>query len=361
MIGKLDRYVGRVFLSSWLVSAVFFIGLFGVFDFFGRVDDLVETLEEQGDVPVGMLWTFYLYHMPSIVLVVSPFIMMVAALFTLSRLERHNEFMAMMLVGRSRRRIMAPVFALTVVFAGLLVCVQELVVPTVAIDKLELEARLFHADELVIDSVEMRDSEGRQFRAARFHPNEQLIEKLSVSFSDDMGRLIHISGEDATWDEIAGGWRLERGESVVHPAQPDGHPETVPAMFAPTDIQPEDLLLEHLNPFDLPYSSVLDRSERYPLKPTYRLLRHYHVTYPLSVVLLVFLGVPMILRRRTDRRGGRLPATAMAVGVCMAFLVLDSAMRDLGQNGALAPAVAAWVPVIIAGSLAFLLMDSLDR
>jgi lipopolysaccharide export LptBFGC system permease protein LptF len=134
--------------------------------------------------------------------------------------------------------------------------------------------------------------------------------------------------------------------------------EDVPAELVPTDVRPEDLLMAHREAFDLSYAEILDRSERYPLAPGYRLMRHYHVTFPLSVMLLVLLGVPFVLRR--PRKGG-LVGLGAALLLCVAFMLVDAAVRDLGNGGFLHPVMAAWLPVILAGSLGVVLFDSVDE
>ncbi len=360
MIGKMDRYVGKVFLSSWLVSAVFFLGLFGIVNFFGKLGDLLESMGEQ-EMPLSALGWFYLYALPSLSMTIAPFVMLIAALFTIVRLKKHNEFMAMVLTGRSTKRVAMPVFVLTAVAMVLLVVVQEKVVPDVALKRLELESQLFHADSLVIESINLRDSKGRWFTVKNYHSEEERIESLNVSYFDDAGDVhVAIEGKNATWDGQARGWRIENGTSTVQPMG-SGAPITEPAPFVDTDLRPEDLLQEHLSPFDLSYDRVLERSERYPLKNSYQLLRHYHFTYPLSIMLLVLLGVPLALRSGpSNTRGKRLGGSAVAVGLCVLFLAADNVFRELGNKGVLDPALAAWMPVILAGSLAFVTLDSAD-
>jgi lipopolysaccharide export system permease protein len=130
-----------------------------------------------------------------------------------------------------------------------------------------------------------------------------------------------------------------------------------PAAFFRTDVRPQDLLAEKQLPFDLSYREVLERSERYPHAPRWRLLRHYHITYPLSVLLLVMLGVPFVLKRR---HRGNLIGLGLALLLCLGYLTVDVIVRDLGSRGFLSPVIAAWFPVILAGSLSVVLFDTLE-
>jgi len=362
MISRLDRYVARYFASSWVVSAVFFVGIYGVYDLFSHVDDLFESLDQE-DVNALDVVRMYAYQLPSILSRVSPFIMTMAALVTLLRLQRHNEFMAMVLTGRSARRVIAPVLVLSVFVLAGLVWVQEVAAPQVALERDELRWTLLRpGKERILEILKLVDAEGRLFVAHDYVVGRELIGRLDVSYDDALGRNVHVSGSNATWDEAGGGWRLEQGESSVRHARgrtPSGDPEllTEPAYFVATDVRPEELLAESREPFDLAFVDLLDLSQRYPNSRLYRLLRHYHVTFPLTVLLLVLLGIPFVVN--LDARQ-RMRGLGVAILVCLGFLIMDASLRDLGSRGAMQPVLAAWLPVIVAGSLATVLHDTLD-
>jgi lipopolysaccharide export system permease protein len=357
MIGRLDRYVGGIYLSCLLLALVFFVGLFGVVDFFAKVGDLLDHARASGG-GAAIIGQFYLCQAPRILKEVAPFVMLMAALLTVLRLQRHNELMAMQLTGRSLRRALMPVFVLSAVFTGVLAWVQERVAPGVAVKREQLEAQLLKGKtDWIIDAIHMRDARGWLFSAHGVHVYSGIIDKLHVSGRDEKDRNVSVSGSEARWDDEAGGWRVEGGVREVRSLPAGELLESGEAEVIVTDVRPEDLLMEHRQAFDLSYGEILDRSERYPTAPGYRLLRHYHVTYPLSVLLLVVLGVPFVLRR-PERRG--FVGVGAALLLCVGFMLVDATVRDLGNHGFLHPVVAAWLPVILAGSLGVVLLDSVD-
>lgn len=356
MTGRLDRYVAGIYLSCWVTSLVFFLGLFGVVDFFGNVEDLLEHARGAGQ-GAALIGRFYVTKLPVIFKEVAPFVMLMAALLCVMRLQRHNELMAMLLTGRSSRRVLLPVFVLTAAFTGLLVWVQETVAPRVSIERERLEALLLKGKpDWTIPDIHVRDASGRLFSAHEVHVASGVLGKLHLSGRDRDGHNVLQSGREARWDEVVGGWRVLDGVRTVRAA--DGTPvETAAVDVILTDVRPEDLLMEHREAFDLSYAEVLDRSERYPEAPAYRLLRHYHATYPLSVLLLVVLGVPLVLRRQAR---GSLVGLGLALLLCIGFLLVDATVRDFGNRGFLHPVLAAWLPVILAGSLGVILLDAVD-
>ncbi len=356
MISRLDRYVARYFLSSWVVSAVFFVGLYGVYDVFAHFDDFLEGLEA-AELSSSDVARMYLLQLPAIFVQVAPFIMVMAALITLLRLQRHNEFMAMILTGRSARRVILPILTLTLVFLAGLVFVQESWAPSVALQRDDLRWSLLEkGKDRLVEKMKMRDADGRLFSAFDYNVSSQVIGRLNVSFQDAEGRNVHITGEQAQWDGESGGWRLSNGRSQVRQDTREEAQEQE-VFFVKTDIRPEELLAESRMPFDLAYSDVLGLAERYPLSRRYRLLRHYHVTFPLSILLLVLLAMPFVVKLEASKR---VRGLGFSILICLAFLILDASLRDFGNRGFIQPVLAAWLPVIVAGSLATVLFDSLE-
>ncbi len=357
MISRLDRYVARMYLSSWLVSIVFFLGLFSVISFFGSVNDLLKH-SDKGGTTLEVVARFYVYRLPTILVQVSPFVMLMAALFTVMRLQRHNELMAMLMVGRSARRIVTPILVLTAVFIGGQIWMQESLAPRCALEAKKLDAQISDGRKAwIIPKLTLKDARGYLLSVRNFDVNSGVVEELHVSGRDELGRNVSITGHDAVFDAEARGWRLFDGVVETLPLVAEGEPLTAPAPFFETDVRPEDLLDTRLQPFDLSYADVLERSERYPQSASYRLLRHYHVTYPLSVMLLVLLGLPFVLKRQARNN---LFGVGISILLCMLFLVVDATLRDLGSRGFLSPVMAAWIPVIVGGSFAVVLFDGLE-
>lgn len=360
MMGRLDRYVARTFASSWLVSLVFFVGLFGIFDFFAKLDDFLEHIEGE-DGQAALIGRFYLYAAPSIFLQVAPFVMVMAAVFTVTRLTRHNEYAAMIMTGRSPRRVLMPVFALSALLVVVVVWVQEDVAPRLANARDRYRTILLEdRTDWVVPSIEIKDDSGRLLVFKNYNVESGDVGSITCSFIDERGRNHRIEGRGGRWQEAGGGdegWRLQEGR-LSRLDMGSGEPAVEEQVaFLATDVGPDDLRSSERPPFDLSLGQLVELSERYPLNKRYRLLRHYHVTFPLSVFLLVVLGVPFLVR--SESRSVVL-GVALSFGLCLGFLVLDMAMRDLGSRGFLPPTLAAWLPVVLAGSFGVVLLDAME-
>lgn len=352
MLGLLDRYVVRLYASSWLVSLLFFVGLYGVYDFFAQMDELMQEVEgvSVSGADIGRL---YLYTLPAILVRITPFLLVVAGLVTAMRLQRHNELLAMQFTGRSPRRNLRPVVALSGVFLILLVLLQEFVVPRVAVERQQLRSMLIeHEPAWTVPRVSVVDERGRLFTCVEFHVAEARIEKLTVSWIDDEGCDQHVLGNQARYDATAGGWRMEQGQ---HRTACAGLVDAEPVELLTSSIRPQDLVAEQLQPFDLSYATLLDLARRYPLNNRYRTLMHYHMTFPLGSMLLVLLAMTFVIQ---DDPARRLVGLGLSILICLGYLLLDAAMLEMGGGGSLTPVLAAWLPVVVAASALMVMKDA---
>ena len=94
----IDRYLLQNFLRSTLIFFATFCGLFTVIDAFGNLEEFIN----EGQRSEGLLQVLAKYYsVRSLVIFdrTSGVVMLVAAMFTLTSLERHNELTALMAAG----------------------------------------------------------------------------------------------------------------------------------------------------------------------------------------------------------------------------------------------------------------------
>jgi lipopolysaccharide export system permease protein len=79
-------------------------------------------------------------------------------------------------------------------------------------------------------------------------------------------------------------------------------------------------------------------------------------TRPVLGVLLVLLGLSVILR---DQNRNVFIGTGLCLGTCALFFAAIFACKHLGDNEYLAPALAAWLPVLIFGPVTLASFDAI--
>src|SRR6059058_2955446 len=135
----LDKYVLVSFLMNYLISFMVLIGLYVVLDMVVNFDELaaasprdlqqqVTAFDSAGALLRGLV-DYYFYQGFLIFVHLSGIIPVVAAAFTLMRMQRFNELTASLAAGVPLLRTATPLILAAVVLNVLLVADQELLIP----------------------------------------------------------------------------------------------------------------------------------------------------------------------------------------------------------------------------------------
>lgn len=347
---KLDRYVSGYFFSSYGVCLFFFLGMFVLIDLIAKSDDIFDNAKkvaELGYSVSALLPQYYGLMVPFVFLQVAPFVTVMAAMFAVTRLRRNNELVPMIVAGRSVYRILAPIFIYATLLAVGMGLVQQFVAPGLADSRARLKELLFDANDTRTISGTYAAGEHRFVTVRDYDIDSRTMESFDVSVLDGSNEP-PLYGWNARWDEAV-------GKFVYYRTQSDGEGgERQVRLELPTDITPEVIESQERGPHDLSYSQAAYLFG-HTGRPQWKVLLHYHLTFPLSNLLLLILGLPFVLRH--EKRSVLL-GMVMAIIICAAYFAFDAVMRNMGEKEILHPVLAAWFGVIFFGSLGVVLLDN---
>jgi lipopolysaccharide export LptBFGC system permease protein LptF len=215
----LDRQRYWSFFKAYVVCYVSLVGLYIVIDAFSNLDEFSKRAE--GVVEIAqVMGRFYLIRQSLMFDQLSGVIGMMAAIFTVTWMQRNNEQLAILAAGVSTHRAILPVLVASVLVSGLTVANQEIIMPTFA-----EELAKSHDD----------DGQAAVHVTGRYDPSNVYIHGLDadrasrtlIPFAatipkDIFGSIRYIKGRQATYvppdhptAPLKGGW-LVRG-AVIYP------------------------------------------------------------------------------------------------------------------------------------------------
>lgn len=128
----LDRYIAKHFLIGYAIAFSVLIGLRIIIDLFVNLDEFAEHADlGKWTVMKNML----IYYAANATLYFRDFggvITVVAAAFSLGKMVRANELVAIIASGVSAKRIVGPILVLALFFTALGVADQELLIPSIS-------------------------------------------------------------------------------------------------------------------------------------------------------------------------------------------------------------------------------------
>jgi lipopolysaccharide export system permease protein len=372
----IDRYLLRQFIKAFMVFFVSLTGLYIVIDAFGNLDEFISYGEQQGSL-LAVLIEYYGARALTFFDLTSGVLMLVAAMFTVTWLQRSQEMTALMAAGISKGRIVAPILVAVAVVSVLAALNREFLIPRYQ-DKLSRNAQDWMGENA--RPVHPRYDVETDIYIGGMHTfaNESRIEKpnflLPPRLSEFGSRLI---AENAYYrrpaPERPGGYLLC---GVTQPEDLEDRTNIIdgeiPVILMPKQtpwLEPDQcfvvsqLAFEHLEGGAAwrRYSSTWDliRGLRNPsvgFGPDVRVTIHARFVQPILDMALLFLGLPLVLTR-----GQRNVFSAIALGgfVVGTFFTVVITCHALGTNYLLSPALAAWIPLMIFVPLAVWMAEPL--
>lgn len=358
----LDKYILQNFLVPFLLCFFGFLSIWLIIDLSDNATDFIN-----GNAGVGFVLQFYLTQLPQIVMMSLPYGLLLSLLYSLSRMSRSNEVIAMLTAGQSLGRVILPLMICGFVLTG---------VSTVLNYKMVPHAEMLRK-QLMIEIGKKREKyafvTAHLFRN-RLEHRTWFIERMP-SKTTDKARLEGINiiqqtpegaittkwyARDARYDAATKVWRLSKGKTVAFNAEGDITSDTPwekleipnwresPWRIASSNLQSQDLSVAELDDY-LHYNADFPDVQLAP----YRTHWHYRWALPWGCAIVVFLAAPLSIVY--SRRGG-LAGMAGAILLFVVFTLLGHMTLALGKGARISPFMAAWLPNIIFGVIGIYLL-----
>ncbi len=127
----LDRERYWSFVKAYFICFVALVGLYVVIDAFSNIDEFAEVADSTAQLFRNM-GRYYLIKMSLIYDQICGIITMMAAIFTVTWMQKNNELLAMLAAGISTQRVIRPVLISALAISSLAVVNQELIMPRLA-------------------------------------------------------------------------------------------------------------------------------------------------------------------------------------------------------------------------------------
>ena len=360
MLRILDRHVISAFLTPFIYCLAAFILLFIIGDLFESLEDFLRI---PGWGPVML--KYYALFIPSVLVYITAIAALLALLYSLGKLQKHNEISAMRSGGISVYRITFPLLLLCLFFSLAILYLNETVVPltmkqTSLLKEKQLQAgRRFN--EVIGDVVFSNPMTNRSYYFETFETRSNAASGITIYEQRPDGTILRrITARRALFR--SGSWWLTEGAVYTYPL--DRLPEK--RVFGKEEfsfeVRPEDLReslqeLESLSYTDLKRS--LERKRGFPpatLRPSLIIL-HQKIAMPLACLIMGLIGVGFGLR---IGRGSMLAGVGLSLALGFLYYVLYSLAGALGKQGYLPPWLAAWLGNIVFGATGIAMLVRLE-
>ncbi|MGL6076590.1 MAG: LptF/LptG family permease [Fimbriiglobus sp.] len=361
-MSTLDRLYFISYIRSYLIVLTSLLSLYIIVDLFTNLDDFSKgNLEEN----VRHILGYYAAHISKIFNQMSEAISLIGAMFTVAWMQRSNELLPQLSAGISTRRVIRPILFGCLLTLALGPLNQEYFIPSVA-----TELQKQRDDPNQERAIEVRgafDPTGIHIEGFVGYPKDQRVLEMSITFPNGgPSGVAQLSAREAfyippTGKPGTGGWKLVQTT-----------PETIEGTLPPY-LENVSTGIYFLKTRDVDFDSITRSGSWFLYASTPRLREllakqdsrrqpgvavvfHMRLTRPLVGIMLILMGLGVILR---DQNKNVFVNVGMCLVLCALFYAAVYGCKYLGENDLLAPALAAWLPVLLFGPFAFVMFDSI--
>ena len=357
---KLDWYLIRKFLGTFVYSMILIILIVIVFDVSEKISDFIEK-----KAPLNaIIFDYYVNFIPFFVNMFSALFTFIAVIFFTSRMAANSEIVAILSSGISFKRLMVP-YLLCAVLIGLInVYLSNDLIPKVN------RSRIAFEEQYIWNPFFSRDRNIHfQYDSTSFYYVESFDVHLNMGFrftleeiSQEKGLMKKVSAETIRFDSEQEDWVLTN----YHVRILDSLGETINHGFEKRlelSIRPGDFFDRREEVSMMTHSDLKAFIEREQLRGSSRIKEYRYdsmvrFSHPFAALVLTLIGVSISSRRS---RGGTGFHLAIGLLVAFSFILFLQLSRVFATFGNFPVWLAAWLPIILFGLIALILLRTTPK
>jgi lipopolysaccharide export LptBFGC system permease protein LptF len=294
-------------------------------------------------------------------------ITVVAAAFSLGKMVRSNELVALMASGVSLKRVIVPIVVLTIIFTAVLVIDQEFLIPQLS-DKLTRSQDAVPGREFY-NVWFIGDDNGSLVCSQKFdvktstlyNPTIILRKPSSINTALPVWKISgRIIADKAVYNPLTGKWDLVNGRLI----EKDMENTVRTAISYTSDLTPRDIPIRRKSANKTLLSwrqlaalagqgaKVKDIAQLYSQM-------HFHITDPLINLVMLMVSLPVLVCRDPKSMKSAILISFSTTGACFIVTFICKMLAAEVIWIRMMPEFWAWLPVFIFLPIAFVELDSM--
>jgi lipopolysaccharide export system permease protein len=358
----LDKYILKEFLAPFLFGVAAFTAIFLGADTLLKIASYVTRY----GATVTAAFKIFVLALPRIIVYTFPMAVLLGALMCFSKLSSLSELIVMRTSGQSFIRLAMPVFILAFFISLGAVAFNEYVVPWTnqEYQRVLNNEIMKNMNPGVTNHVVIKDVQHGKIAhllyARKYDPNTKELKNLTVQEFENEQVVRVENAPQATWSN--GSWHMENG--VIYDLNDDGvdhmmHFDTqeIPYAQKPDEIQKENKDLDEMTIRDLLVTAKAYQAAHADTTPIYMELNR-RFSLPFASFVFALLGAPLGVQRQ---RSSSSLGFGLSVVIIFLYYAIMTFLEALGKGHVIAPALAVWLPNIIAFATAVAIIRKVNR
>lgn len=354
LFGRLDWYIIRKFIGTYIFSIVLIISIALVFDF----NENLSKFTKYHAPWRAIVFDYYANFIPYYSNLFSPLFVFIAVIFFTSKLAGNSEIIAMLSSGVSFRRLMRPYMISCVLIASVTFYVNSFVIPHGTVIRQNFES-LYRNSKKNTSAENVQLQVGKGTVAYIQHYDDRYKRGYGFSLDKFEGKKLvsHMTAMEIQYDTIA--------DAKYHWKATNWKTRTLVGLrerIVTGDVKDTVILME---PTDLVYSKgqqetftspeLLDYISKQTSRGSgnvvqYEVEFHKRIAMSFSSFILTIIGLSLSARKR---KGGMGLYLGIGLGLSFGYIMLQTVSSTFAINAGTPPVLAAWIPNLIFAFIAY--------
>lgn len=354
LFGRLDWYIIRKFIGTYIFSIVLIISIALVFDF----NENLSKFTKYHAPWRAIVFDYYANFIPYYSNLFSPLFVFIAVIFFTSKLAGNSEIIAMLSSGVSFRRLMRPYMISCVLIASVTFYLNSFVIPHGTVIRQNFES-LYRNSKKNTSAENVQLQVGKGTVASIQHYDDRYKRGYGFSLDKFEGKKLvsHMTAMEIQYDTIA--------DAKYHWKATNWKTRTLVGLrerIVTGDVKDTVILME---PTDLVYSKgqqetftspeLLDYISKQTSRGSgnvvqYEVEFHKRIAMSFSSFILTIIGLSLSARKR---KGGMGLYLGIGLGLSFGYIMLQTVSSTFAINAGTPPVLAAWIPNLIFAFIAY--------
>jgi len=351
-------YISKEYIKVFAITLFVFASLFTIINFFEKMEVFIRY-----QVTLSDSIEYLLLKLPSIFIQIIPFAALLTTLIIIGMMKSRNEILALRCSGASIKALIFPVAILGIILSMFEFYLNENIVTT-ANRRLRLVERVKIKKGNPLQSLGSNEIWFRNdrsfYRIDLFLPDRMTAFGITIlTFGEKFNLVKRVDARETVWinkkwvaKDIATRIFFEDRSTYNYEKE---MPINLP--YTPEELKNEEIKPDEMNFYQL--RKYLNKMKSYGYSiPAYRTDLFFKISFPVGVMIISVIGIPISLKRFTKPGIGTNILIALTLGFLYWFLSAIS--RIAGASMILPPVAASWIPNITFAIVGIYLFKKID-
>ncbi len=343
---KLDLYIIKKFLGTFLYAISLLAIIIIVFDISEKIDDFIEE-----SVPLNeIIFSYFLNFVPFLINMFSALFTFISVIFFTSKMAFNTEIIAILSSGVSFKRMLFPYAISGLIIGTVSFILTNFIIPNTNKDYFEFNEKYLASERRVkntnihmqinqnehayVESFNLKDNKARFFSLEKFDNNMNLTRKLSAEF--------------AMYDTVKQSWQLINwvDKEIKDDTEIISKGKTLDTII---NLKPFDFSIRETDLMTMDWWEIRKFIAKEKMKGAnnimaYEVEKHNRIAFPFANIILALIGVAISSRKV---RGGIGMHLGIGISLTFGYILFMRVTTVFSTYANLDPLIAAWIPNII--------------